>query len=85
MSEIDIKSIVKEIDVLGRVCPYPLMMVKKGAESLKPGDVMKVLCDSEPSVEREIPTLCQKKGLIMESARLEDKGYWELFIMKPKC
>lgn len=81
----DIKSIVpsKEIDVLGRVCPYPLMMVKKGAESLNPGEVMKVLCDSEPSVEREIPTLCEKKGLIMESIRQE--GYWELFIMKPKC
>ncbi|MBU1262115.1 sulfurtransferase TusA family protein [bacterium] len=80
----DIKSIipVKEIDVLGRVCPYPLVMLKKATQDINPGDVVKILCDSEPSVTKEMPTFCEKKGLLMDSVRLEEKGYWEVYIMK---
>ncbi|MEK9149845.1 MAG: sulfurtransferase TusA family protein, partial [Candidatus Desantisbacteria bacterium] len=74
----------KEIDVLGRVCPYPLVMTKKASESLNAGEVAKILCDSEPSVTKEIPNFCEKKGFLMDSVRLEDKGYWEVYIMKPK-
>ena len=75
--------LVREIDVLGRVCPYPLVMTKKASESLNAGEVARILCDSEPSVTKEIPAFCQKKGLLMDSVRLEDKGYWEVYIMKP--
>ncbi len=84
MSEIDIKAIAptKEIDVLGRVCPYPLVMTKKASDGLNPGEMLKILCDSEASVTTEIPNLCQKKGLLMEAVRLEDKGYWEVYVMK---
>ena len=80
----DIKTIkpTKEIDVLGRVCPYPLVMTKKGSESLNEGEVVRILTDSEPSVTTEIPNFCAKKGLLMDSVRLEDKGYWEVYIMK---
>jgi len=81
----DIKTIepVNEIDVLGRVCPYPLVMTKKATKGLISGNVIKILCDSEPSVTKEIPAFCEKNGLQMESVRLEDKGYWEVFVMKP--
>jgi len=80
----DIKSIepTKEIDVLGRVCPYPLVITKKATQELNAGEVVKILCDSEPSVTKEIPAFCEKKGLLMDSVRLEDKGYWEIYIMK---
>lgn len=80
----DIKGIqpTKEIDVLGRVCPYPLVMTKKATQELNAGEVVKILCDSEPSVTKEMPTFCEKKGLVMESVRLEDKGYWEVYVMK---
>lgn len=85
MSEMDIKNIepTKEIDVLGKVCPYPLVMTKKATQDLNEGEVVKILCDSEPSVTKEIPNFCQKKGLLMDSIRIEDKGYWEVYIMKP--
>ncbi|MEK7274490.1 MAG: sulfurtransferase TusA family protein, partial [Candidatus Desantisbacteria bacterium] len=65
----DIKSIppTKEIDVLGRVCPYPLVMTKKATQTLNEGEVARILCDSEPSVTKEIPAFCQKNGLLMES------------------
>jgi tRNA 2-thiouridine synthesizing protein A len=78
------KTPVKEIDVLGRVCPYPLVMTKKATQNLNPGETIKILCDSEPSVTEEIPNFCGKKGLLFESVRLEDKGYWEIYIMKPE-
>lgn len=84
MSTVDIKSIppVKEIDVIGRVCPYPLVMTKKATQGLNDGEVVKILCDSEPSVTKEIPNFCEKKGLLMDSVRLEDKGYWEVYVTK---
>jgi len=80
----DIKTVTptKEIDVLGRVCPYPLVMTKKVTQELNAGEVVKILCDSEPSVTKEIPAFCEKKGFLMDSVRLEDKGYWEVYIMK---
>jgi len=80
----DIKTIkpVKEIDVLGRVCPYPLVMTKRATEGLNPGEVVKILCDSEPSVTKEIPNFCEKKGFLMEAVRLKDKGYWEVYVMR---
>ena len=80
----DIKTVTptKEIDVLGRVCPYPLVMTKKATQELNAGEVVKILCDSEPSVTKEIPSFCEKKGLLMDSVRIEDKGYWEVYVTK---
>jgi len=71
------------IDVLGRVCPYPLVMTKKAMEKAAPGSLLKVLCDAPASAEDTIPKYCQKQGFEFESVKLEDKGYWELYIKKP--
>jgi tRNA 2-thiouridine synthesizing protein A len=85
MAEIDLRS--KEptqvLDMLGRVCPYPLLMTKKAMEKLNPGEVLKVLSDAPASVEDSIPKFCEKQGYILQTVRLEDKGQWELYIMKP--
>jgi tRNA 2-thiouridine synthesizing protein A len=78
----DIKDIepTKVVDVLGRVCPYPLVMAKKATQDLKEGEVVKMLCDSEASVTTEIPNFCKKKGLLFDSVKKND--HWELYIMK---
>lgn len=85
MLGIDIKTVkpAKELDVLGRVCPYPMVLTKKTTEKMKEGEVLKVLCDSTVSVTKEIPSFCEKRGYPMESVKNDEKDYWEIFIMKP--
>jgi TusA-related sulfurtransferase len=70
------------LDVLGRVCPYPLVMTKKALEKLPPGSILKILCDAPASAEDTIPRFAEKQGYAFESVKLEDKGYWELYIQK---
>ncbi|MBI5183555.1 MAG: sulfurtransferase TusA family protein [Nitrospinae bacterium] len=84
MSVIDIKTVKPaiELDVVGRVCPYPMVLTKKTTEKMKEGEVLKVLCDSAVSVTKEIPTYCEKKGYPLESIKNEEKNYWEMYIMK---
>ncbi len=70
------------LDVLGRVCPYPLVMTKKALEKMQSGQILKVLCDAPASAEDSIPRYCEKQGYPIEVVKLEDKGYWELYIQK---
>lgn len=81
----DLKSIPpsETLDVLGRVCPYPLVLTKKTIEKAPSGTLLKVLCDAPASAEDTIPRYCAKQGYEFESVKLEDKGYWELYIRKP--
>lgn len=70
------------LDTLGRVCPYPLLLTKKALEKLGSGQVLKVLCDAPASAEDSIPRYAEKQGYDFEAVKLEDKGYWELYIKK---
>ncbi len=70
------------LDVLGRVCPYPLVLSKKTMEKMASGQMLKVLCDAPASAEDSLPRWAEKQGYAFESKKLEDKGYWELFIEK---
>jgi TusA-related sulfurtransferase len=70
------------LDVLGRSCPYPIMLIKKEMEKLTSGEILKILCDSAATVEEVIPHYCQKRGYQCECVRIEDKGYWEYYIQK---
>jgi len=70
------------LDVLGRVCPYPLVLAKKAVEKLSSGQILKILCDAPASAEDTIPRWAEKQGFKFESVKLEDKGYWELYIKK---
>lgn len=70
------------LDVLGRACPYPIMLTKKIMEKLPSGAILKILCDSPVTVEDAIPRYCEKHGYKFESVKIEDKGYWELYIQK---
>ena len=70
------------LDVLGRVCPYPLVLTKKAMEKLGSGEVIKVLCDAPASAEDSIPKFCEKQGYALQVEKVGD-GAWELYIKKP--
>ncbi|WP_420265212.1 sulfurtransferase TusA family protein [Candidatus Magnetominusculus dajiuhuensis] len=70
------------LDVLGRVCPYPLVLTKKKLQKMDSGTLLKVLCDAPASAEDSIPKYAQKEGFGFDSVKMEDKGHWELYIKK---
>ena len=82
MSDLKSQEPTQVLDVLGRVCPYPLVITKKTIEKASGGTLLKVLCDAPASAEDTIPKYCQKQGFGCELVKLEDKGYWEIFIKK---
>ena len=69
-------------DVLGRVCPYPLVLTKKKIQKMESGSILKVLCDAPASAEDSIPKWAEKSGYEFDSVKVEDKGHWELYIKK---
>lgn len=82
MADLKSQTPAETLDVLGRVCPYPLVLTKKSLEKLPSGAILKILCDAPASAEDSIPRYAEKQGYEFESVKLEDKGYWELYIKK---
>jgi tRNA 2-thiouridine synthesizing protein A len=82
MSELKTMDPTDTLDVLGRVCPYPLVLTKKKLEKMNSGDLLKILCDAPASAEDSIPRYAEKQGYPIEVVKLEDKGYWEIYIQK---
>ncbi len=70
------------LDVLSRVCPYPLVLTKKKIQKMESGSLLKVLCDAPASAEDSIPKWVEKSGYEFDSVKVEDKGHWELYIKK---
>ncbi len=83
MADLKSQTATQTLDVLGRVCPYPLVLTKKTLEKAPAGTLLKVICDAPASAEDTIPKYCEKHGFELEAVKLEDKGYWEIFIKKP--
>ncbi len=83
MADLKSQTPTQTIDVLGRVCPYPLVITKKTMEKAPDGTLLKVLCDAPASAEDTIPKYAEKQGFEFESVKIEDKGYWELYLKKP--
>lgn len=83
MADLRSQEPTQTLDVLGRVCPYPLVLTKKTIEKAAAGTLLKVLCDAPASAEDTIPKFCEKQGFPMELIKVEDKGYWEIYIQKP--
>ena len=82
MSDITSKTPTEILDVLGRVCPYPIVLIKKEMEKMQSGAIIKVLCDSQSTAEEVIPHYCKKHGYLFESVKIDDEGQWELYIQK---
>lgn len=82
---IDLKSTApaETLDVQGRACPYPIILIKKEMAKLPAGSILKILCDAPVTVEDSIPRYCEKNGYEFECRRFEKKGFWEIYIQKP--
>lgn len=80
MGELSSKEPTKVLDVMGRVCPYPLVLSKKAVEKMETGQILKVLCDAPASAEDSIPRWVEKNGHKLESVKSGES--WELYIEK---
>lgn len=81
MGELSDKTPDQTLDVLGRVCPYPLVLTKKAVEKMQSGQVLKVLCDAPASAEDSLPNWAAKGGHKFEAVKKGEEN-WELFIQK---
>jgi tRNA 2-thiouridine synthesizing protein A len=81
MGELSEKTPDKTLDVLGRVCPYPLVLAKKSVEKMDSGQVLKILCDAPASAEDSLPRWAEKNGHKFEAVKTGDEQ-WDLFIQK---
>ncbi len=71
----------KDVNLLGEVCPYPLILLKKEAAKLNPGELLKAVIDSKPSVTDTIPRFCEKNGFELEVLEVGDEK-WEIYLLK---
>ncbi|HSW63950.1 MAG TPA: sulfurtransferase TusA family protein [Dissulfurispiraceae bacterium] len=74
------KTPAEVLDVMGRVCPYPLVLTKKQMEKLSSGQVLKVMCDAPASAEDSLPRFAEKSGFPIEVEKVGD--HWEIYIEK---
>jgi tRNA 2-thiouridine synthesizing protein A len=81
MADLNSKTPAEILDVLGRPCPYPIVLIKKEMEKLPSGAILKILCDSHVTVEEVIPHYCEKRGYGYQTVLLEE-GIWEVYIEK---
>jgi len=82
MTDLESKTPTEILDFLGRICPYPIITTKKVMEKLPSGAILKIICDLPAFVEETIPRYAEMHGYQLETLKLEDKGYWELYIRK---
>ncbi|TAN45131.1 MAG: sulfurtransferase TusA family protein [Nitrospirae bacterium] len=82
MADLKSQTPTETLDVLGRVCPYPLVLTKKQMEKLDSGSLLKILCDAPASAEDSIPRYAEKQGFDIEVVKVEDKGFWEIYLKK---
>ena len=81
MGELSEKEPTAVLDVLGRVCPYPLVLTKKKVEKMNDGEILKVLCDAPASAEDSLPMWAKKRGHKFESVKQDDE-VWDIYIEK---
>ncbi|GAB4488829.1 MAG: hypothetical protein OHK006_19810 [Thermodesulfovibrionales bacterium] len=80
MADLKSQAPAQTLDVLGRVCPYPLVLTKKALEKLSSGQILKILCDAPASAEDSLPRFAEDKGFPCEVVKLADS--WEIYIQK---
>ncbi len=68
-----------EIDVRGKVCPYPVIVTLEKLSSLKKGEVLEILTDESLAVRR-IPEEAKRMGLKVEVEKME--SWWKIKIEK---
>jgi len=81
MADLKSQTPAQTLDVLGRVCPYPLVLSKKALEKLPSGGILKILCDAPASAEDSLPKFAENKGYPIEVVKTGES--WEIYIQKP--
>ncbi len=55
----------RQVDVRGKVCPYPTMEVQRALDEMQPGETLEVIADFMPG-RGTIPFLCWRLGFPWE-------------------
>ena len=74
-------SVAKSIDTRGMSCPYPSFEAVKALSTLKSGEVLEVVTDSEESALDSIPKVCERRSLEYAVIKLDD-NLWSVRIRK---
>ncbi len=60
MHMIDLR-IDKVLDVIGLICPRPMIMTMSALRSMSPGQVLKVICN-DSTTRHSVPGLCERSS-----------------------
>jgi len=70
-----LEQVHKELDLIGKVCPWPVMLTMKELKKMNGNEVLDVLVDHFPSTIN-IPEAVKKEGHeVMENSRVGDGVY----------
>lgn len=69
------------LEMLGVVCPGPVIEMKRIAGTLKSGDIIKLVTDCSAAID-EIATWCASTGNDLLQVGESDAGVWEFFIRR---
>ena len=69
------------LNVKGYVCPHPSLYTLRALEKLKPGDILEVLLDNQPS-SKTIPEIVSSKGYDVLSVTKGEEANWMITIKK---
>lgn len=72
----------RTVDVKGQICPYPLIAIKNALKEIRPGQVLEVFTDWEPTVKETAPGLCGKLNYPIETVRDDAGKCWRIYIKK---
>lgn len=68
------------LDMLGEICPHPLLMAKAKLDKMEAGDCLVIESDFSSSV-RNILAWADKQGYKFDVEEV-DKGVWQIKIVK---
>ncbi|CAI8225174.1 MAG: Sulfurtransferase TusA [Methanobacteriota archaeon] len=72
---------VKELNLLGYVCPIPVFETRKELLKMEPGEQLKLICD-DSDVQYDIPKLANR--ISSEIINIFEKdGIWEITLLAP--
>lgn len=71
---------IHKLDVVGEVCPIPLLKTQRKFQELQPGDILVVETDFSRSV-RNIIEWAERKGIKFTLEDLEN-GVWQIYLTR---
>jgi len=67
------------LDVRDRVCPYPMILTMRKVKEMKPGEVLKVISNTE-GIKTDLPAWCEKTS--NQLLHQEEKAGETIFYVK---